>query len=138
MTAFRNFWVTLLVLTAMSKSYAQNAKFYKLYFDGNSALVKGQSDKAIDCYNQALKIFQADYVFFNRGNAYFDKKDWKNAMADYDKTISLNKTYAEAYCQRGFVKIQVSDPGACDDFKKAIKGDSEDAKSAFEKYCKKK
>ena len=138
MTPIRVFALAFFVALGFLNSQAQSAKFYALYFDGNSALVKGQSDKAIDFYNQALKIFQADYVYFNRGNAFFDKKDWKSALADYDKTLSLNKTYAEAFCQRGLVKLQLSDPGACDDFKKAIKGGSEDAKTAYEKNCKKK
>ena len=101
-------------------------------------MVKGQYVKAIECYNKALKLSQPDYVYFNRGNAYFGKKDYIAAMADYNKALQMNKSYTEAYCQRGLVKSYLGDKTCCDDLKKAIKLDSPDAKEAYEKNCKKK
>jgi tetratricopeptide (TPR) repeat protein len=126
----------LFILTQGLK--AQSNDFYNLYFDGNALLVKGQYVKAIECYNKALKMAQPDYVFFNRGNAYFGKKDYTAAMADYNKAIQMNKSYTEAYCQRGLVKSYLGDKTCCDDLKKAIKMDSPDAQEAYEKNCKKK
>jgi|688.fasta_scaffold109252_2 tetratricopeptide (TPR) repeat protein len=117
---------------------AQPTQFYNLYFEGNSLLVKGQFAKAIECYNKALKLFEADYVYFNRGNAFYEMKDYKNALADYNKTLVLNKGYMEAYCQRGLLKLKTSDQTACDDLKKALKGDLQDARNAYENSCKKK
>jgi tetratricopeptide (TPR) repeat protein len=116
---------------------AQSNDFYNLYFDGNALLVKGQYNKAIESYNKALKLSQPDYVYFNRGNAYFGKKDYTAAMADYNKAIQMNKSYTEAYCQRGLVKSYTGDKTCCDDLKKAMKLDSPDAKEAYEKNCKK-
>jgi len=116
---------------------AQSNDFYNLYFDGNALLVKGQYNKAIESYNKALKLSQPDYVYFNRGNAYFGKKDYTAAMADYNKAIQMNKSYTEAYCQRGLVKSYIGDKTCCDDLKKAMKLDSPDAKEAYEKNCKK-
>ena len=127
----------LFILCNASFLKAQSNEFYNLYFDGNALLVKGQYVKAIDCYNKALKLSQPDYVFFNRGNAYFGKKDYTAAMADYNKALQMNKSYTEAYCQRGLVKSYLGDKTCCDDLKKAIKLYSPDAKEAYEKNCKK-
>jgi tetratricopeptide (TPR) repeat protein len=128
----------LFFLFVTIESNGQPAQFYNLYFEGNSLLVKGQFTKAIECYNKALKLYQADYVYFNRGNAYYELKDYTKALADFDKTISMNKGYAEAYCQRGLLKLKTADQTACDDLKKAIKGDLKDARNAYETSCKKK
>jgi tetratricopeptide (TPR) repeat protein len=127
-----------LILAFVVRSNAQPTQFYNLYFEGNSLLVKGQFAKAIECYNKALKLFEADYVYFNRGNAFYELKDYTKALADYNKTLILNKGYMEAYCQRGLLKLKTSDQTACDDLKKAIKGDLQDARNAYDGSCKKK
>ena len=127
-----------LVILAISTSFcfSQTGEFYNLYFEGNSLLVKGQFDKSIEKYNQALKIFDAAYVYYNRGNAYYGKKDYVNAVNDYNKAIKMNERYAEAYCQRGLIKLVTGDKTACDDIKKAAKFDLDDAKEAVKKNCK--
>ena len=127
----------LLLISGFSKCcFSQDGDFYNLYFAGNALLSKGQFDQAITKYGEALKLFKADYVYFNLGNAYVGKKDYSSALDDYTKTLELNKGYAEAYCQRGLVKIALSDNTACDDLKKAAKLDLEEAKTIFKKNCK--
>jgi tetratricopeptide (TPR) repeat protein len=126
----------LLVLARSSQS--QTTDFYNLYFEGNALYSKGQYDKAIEKYNQALKLFQADYVYFNRGNSYYAKKDFANAKQDYDKTIQLNNRYAEAYYQRALLKKDTGENTFCDDFKKAAKLELDGAEAASKKYCSKK
>lgn len=131
--------ITLLLFSLLfylQISTAQSNDFYSLYLEANSLLVKAQYAKALDLYNKALKLSQPDYVYFNRGNAYFGKKDYTNALADYNKAIQMNKSYTEAYCQRGLVKSYLGDKTCCDDLKRAIKMDSPDAKEAYEKHCK--
>ena len=127
----------LLLLSGLSLlCYSQTGEFYNLYFEGNSLLVKGQFDKSIEKYNQAIKVFDAAYVYYNRGNAYYGKKDYTNAMNDFNKAIKMNERYAEAYCQRGLIKLVTGDKTACDDIKKAAKFDLDDAKEAAKKNCK--
>lgn len=128
----------LILISGFSKfCFSQDTDFYNLYFEGNALLSKGQNDKAIEKYNQAIKLFaSADYVYFNRGNAYFRKKDFANALVDYNKTLKMNTDYAEAYFQRGLTKNSLGDNTCCDDFKKADKLKLEGAKEAHKLYCK--
>jgi tetratricopeptide (TPR) repeat protein len=37
----------------------------------------------------------------NRGNAYYRKRDYDRAIADYTKAIELDPNYANAYTNRG-------------------------------------
>jgi len=127
-----------LYLTLGSSVKAQSGEFYNVYLDANTLLAKGQFDKAINLYNQALKLHQADYVYLNRGNCFFGKKDLKNALVDYNKTLSMNKEYYEAFCQRGLLKLQTGDVSACDDLKKAARENLKDASKAVELNCGKK
>ncbi len=127
----------LLILSAFSATaFSQDTDFYNLYFEANALLSKGQNDKAIEKYNEAIKLFPADYVYFNRGNANFKKGDMKNAMLDYSITIKMKDSYAEAYFQRALVKNSTGDATSCDDFKKAVKLELEGSKEAYRKYCK--
>ena len=127
----------LLFLIGFSKiNFSQDTDFYNTYFEGNALLSKGQYDKAIEKYNAALKLFPADYVFFNRGNANYKKGDLPNAMLDYTITIKMRADYAEAYFQRALVKNSTGDKTCCDDFKKAVKLELDGSKEALRKYCK--
>ena len=126
----------LFISTISANSFSQDTDFYNTYFEGNALLSKGQYDKAIEKYNAALKLFPADYVFFNRGNANYKKGDFPNAMLDYTITIKMRADYAEAYFQRAMIKSTTGDKTNCDDFKKAVKLELEGSKEAFRKYCK--
>lgn len=126
-----------MLISGFSKiCFSQDTDFYNLYFEGNALTIKGQYDKAIEKYNQAIKLFSAPYVYYNRANAYLGKKDYTNALADYDKTILMNKDYAEAYHQRGMIKYAMGDNTCCDDIKKAVKLDLNDEELVFKKLCK--
>ena len=124
------------ILTFSENCSSQDTDFYNSYFEGNALLSKGQYDKAIEKYNAALKLFPADYIFFNRGNANYKKGDLPNALLDYTITIKMRVDYAEAYFQRAMIKSSTGDKTNCDDFKKAVNLQLEGSKEAFRKYCK--
>ena len=124
------------VLSIASFAYAQTGNFYNNYFQGNALYVKGQYDKAIKKYSEAIKEGNLAYVYYNRANCYFAKKDYSKAMEDYNTALQMKSDYAEAFCQRGLVKIATNDNTACDDIKKAHKLGLEDAKTELKKHCK--
>jgi len=65
---------------------------------------KGQWDRAIADYSEAIRLKSDDaQVFNNRGNAYFHKGQLDRAIKDYDDAIRLQPDLAEAFSNRGNV-----------------------------------
>jgi len=97
--------------------------------------LKGEHDRAIQDYNQAIRInakFAAAYN--NRGIAYDRKGDYDRAIADYDQAIKL-KSSAETYFNRGNAHLGKSHyDHAIDDYNQAIKL-KPDFAAAFDNRC---
>ena len=84
---------------------------------------KGQYDRAIQDFNEALKLEQ-DFaeVFYNRGVAYADEGELDHAIEDYGRAIRLKGDYAAAYNNRGNAyKQKVEYDRAIVDYDHAIK-----------------
>ena len=65
---------------------------------------KGQWDRAIADYSEAIRLKSDDaQVFNNRGNAYYYKGQLDRAIKDYDDAIRLQPDLAEAFSNRGNV-----------------------------------
>src|ERR1035437_5725205 len=71
---------------------------------------RGQYDRAIQDYNQAIK-FNPKYAdaLFNRGNTYQVKGQYDRAIQNYDQAIKLNPNHAGAYYNRSLAKKQKGD-----------------------------
>ena len=96
---------------------------------------KGQHDRAIEDYDQAIKLSpKRAIVFFNRGFSYRTKGQHDRAIEDYDQAIKLNPKLAIAFFNRG---TAYSDKGrherAIQDFDQAIKLDPSDADYFYER-----
>ncbi|MBS1771455.1 MAG: tetratricopeptide repeat protein [Bacteroidetes bacterium] len=63
---------------------------------------KGEYDKAIADYNEAIKI-SVNYVdaYNNRGNSWSNKREYDKAIADYNEAIKINPNDADLYYNRG-------------------------------------
>jgi len=65
---------------------------------------KGQWDKAIADYNEAIRLApDLVFAFNNLGNAYYFKGQLDRAIENYDKAIRLQPDIAEAFANRGNV-----------------------------------
>jgi tetratricopeptide (TPR) repeat protein len=69
---------------------------------GQAYFFKGDNDRAIADYNQAVRLNPKDSVAYaNRGNAYSNKGNNDHAIADYDQAIRLDPK-AAFYHNRGY------------------------------------
>jgi tetratricopeptide (TPR) repeat protein len=102
---------------------------------GGAYRLKGDYDRAIADYAQAIKLnakFAAAFV--NRGVAYDKKGDYDRAIQDYDQAIKL-KPSTEAYFNRGNAYLGKSQyASAIDDYNQAIKLKA-DFGPAFDNRC---
>ncbi len=67
---------------------------------GNLYILMENNDSAIANFNYALKVndISSNVEAYNaRGYAYFLKKQYKEALADYDSAIKVSKTYYQPY-----------------------------------------
>ncbi len=96
---------------------------------GNIYKAKGDYDKAIPDYNEAIRL-DATYVpaYINRGIVRAAMGDNKKAMADYNVAVMLDPGSSLAYVNRGLLSEADGDyQKAFADFDKAVHLDSGDA-----------
>ncbi len=95
----------------------------KIYNKGNAHLNAGEFDRAIEDYDQAIKLDpNFARAFNNRGAMYERKGEFDRAIQDFDKAIALNPEYAEAFNNRGLAYHKKGESDrAIQDFDRAIK-----------------
>ena len=71
--------------------------------DGGAAL---KAVRVMSDLDQALR-FDADnqYLYYNRGCAYFLRKDFTRAIDDFTRAINIDANLAEAYYNRGLARV---------------------------------
>ncbi len=68
-----------------------------------------------------LPLGKSPEYYFQEGNKYFDKKEYKKAIDMYSKAIKIKPEYIDAYWKRGISKIQIdSNNSAINDFTRII------------------
>ena len=87
---------------------------------GDAYYKKGQYDRAIQDYDQAIKLNPSNAIAFSaRGVAYGNKGQYDCAIQDHDQAIKLNPNYADAFYNRGVAYAKKNDlQRALADFKK--------------------
>jgi tetratricopeptide (TPR) repeat protein len=68
---------------------------------GNAYLEKKLPDRAIQDYEEALRLNSKNSIAYNnRGVAYYRKKQYDRAIEDYTRAVQLNPNYAQAFANR--------------------------------------
>lgn len=74
------------------------ASFIEYINQGNTALTQFQYDKALDCFQAALKIKNNEpSLHFKIGRVFTQKEDYKNAISAFRNAIKLNPEMLEAH-----------------------------------------
>ena len=88
-----------------NKYYKTDSKEFHaelLFQYGNSLLMLGQIDRAIEVYSDVIELNpRAAHVYNNRGEAYRIKNEIDRAIEDYTAAIELDLELVEAYNNRG-------------------------------------
>jgi tetratricopeptide (TPR) repeat protein len=87
-----------------------------LYFDrGAEYAGKGEHDRAIQDYDQAIRLNPQDAdAFHNRGAEYARKGQHDRAIKDFDQAIRLNPHHADVFYNRGLAKRKKGDTAGGD------------------------
>jgi tetratricopeptide (TPR) repeat protein len=109
--------------TIESRQLSGKALAFVFYKRGNAYYGKGDHDRAILDYNQAIRLNPRDAnSFSNRGAAYARKADYDRAIQDYDEAIRLNPNHADAFSNRGAAYARKADyDRAIEDYDEAIR-----------------
>src|SRR5262249_55243812 len=72
---------------------------------GKAFYAKGDNDRAIADYTQAIQLDRGAHPYNSRGDAYLAKGDYEHAIADYDRVIELDPNNSHAYLKRGVANL---------------------------------
>ena len=101
--------------------------FYQKRADDN--IGKGEYDLAIVDYNKAVELNPKSVpAYFNRGRAFYFKRDFSSAIESYSKVIELTPTDSIVYYNRGVSYEKMGDTQkAAEDYQKAVELDENNA-----------
>jgi tetratricopeptide (TPR) repeat protein len=90
---------------------------------GNAYTAKGDYDRAIEDFDQSIKL-KGTYTkpFNNRGVAYLKKGEYDIAIEAFDEAIKLNPNYADAFANRAAAYLKTNEyDRAARDYDEAIR-----------------
>jgi tetratricopeptide (TPR) repeat protein len=92
-------------------------------------------DDAINAFTKSIDADPSSYKpFFNRGNAYLEKKDFKNALLDYNMANGLDPQQVDVYYNRGLALLGLEEyEDAIFDFDVVLQANPEQALAQFNK-----
>lgn len=108
--------------TAIIRSGKETDKTIALNNRGNAYLASGQHDRAIEDYNEAIRLNPEKFLsFHNRGYAYLQKGQYHEAIKDFNQAALLNATSIHVFNHRGHSYIALGQHDrAVADFDQAI------------------
>ena len=90
-------------------SLVKDKKGYESYVKGREALQKGDSRKAYSFAQEAISVEPREGHFYAlRGDINLKENRYNDALADYNRSIDLNRNYFYYYLQRGLTKKKLN------------------------------
>ena len=81
----------------------------EILIQANRATLERDYNKALDLYSQYIAVNPDDFRgYFNRGTTEYNAGKYMDAIADFTKTLKLNRTYNEAYYYRGQCYVAIN------------------------------
>ncbi|CAN6246050.1 unnamed protein product [Urochloa humidicola] len=89
---------------------------------GNSAFKRKQWSKAVEFYSEAISLSDTNATYYcNRAAAFLELGRFKQAEADCDRALLLDRKNVKAYLRRGFAREVTSNyKEALQDFRRAL------------------
>ena len=97
----------------------------------------GRLDDALLYYSKAISVKPSEYLYQRRATCNTYKKNYAEALNDYNNAIKINPFNADSYSNRGvcfYYLQQLSE--ACDDWEKASSMGYKNAEDLISKFCK--
>jgi len=95
--------LTIIVFFALTAVWGQSDAAKDAYYRGCTAFDNGRYDTAITAFTEAIRLYaNYEYAYFDRGNAYLNKKDYDKAITDFTEVIRLAPKKEAPYYYRGF------------------------------------
>lgn len=118
--------------TYFSEAIQLNPLDFESFYDRGICMAeKKDFVNALKDIEKAMAIDTNERFVGYNNIAYFiklEEKDYKGAIAYYDKAISLKPDFGYAYSNRGFAKMKLGDiPGAFKDIRKSLELDSKNS-----------
>jgi len=102
----------LFIILKYTNSYTQTAEEY--YEIGNKYLDEGNNKVAIENYSKSIILSSSEKnVFFNRGVARGNIKEYKEASLDFIEVVKLDSTDFVAYAYLGYTQYKLGDYIRC-------------------------
>ena len=90
-------------------SLIKDKKGYENYAKGREAFQEGDNRKAFTFAQEAIRVEPREGHFYAlRGDIHLKEKRYNNAIADYNRSIDLNRNYFYYYLQRGLTKKKLN------------------------------
>ncbi|GAQ88439.1 HSP70/HSP90 organizing protein HOP like protein [Klebsormidium nitens] len=95
---------------------------------GNAAFEKGRFDEAIQHFNRAIFLTPNNHVLYsNRSACFLGKKEYKSALEDAQKVVSLKPDWPKGYSRVGAAQVGLKQYfEAIDTYKAGLKGAPKD------------
>jgi len=117
----KNIWFIALALLVLS-SCGPDPRMAQLKIEEGQKLARFSNySAAIEAFDEAIKHDPASHeAYFNRGSAYFNKRDYKKAVEDFLYAVELKPNFANAWFNLGqIMDIELDHDMACYYYKKA-------------------